>query len=341
MSSTAASVYPESMTESSEPSPHDAVQTEPPQAEHKKHFEVAPHVWGLKLLFVNVYFIQDLASQTWFLVDAGMPASAPKIKEAATALFGADSKPTAILMTHGHFDHRGALGDLLRDWDVPVYAHTLELPYLNGTSSYPPPDPTVGGGMMAWMSFTYPKRPIDISDHLRTLPEDGSLPGLADWRWIHTPGHTPGHVSFYRENDRTLIVGDAFVTTRQESAFSALTYREEISGPPRYFTPDWQQARTSVQTLAELSPETVAAGHGKPMQGQEMKEALKKLSDRFDELAVPKVGRYVQHSAMADESGTTYVPPQQPVPVLKMVGVAALTLAAGISLVRMTRRRVM
>ncbi|GEM46726.1 MBL fold metallo-hydrolase [Deinococcus cellulosilyticus NBRC 106333 = KACC 11606] len=303
------------------------------------YFEVAPHVWGLKILFVNVYFVQNPTDHSWVLIDAGMPASAPKIKEVASTLFGPGVKPSAIVMTHGHFDHRGALGDLLKEWEVPVYAHPLEVPYLNGTSSYPPPDPTVGGGMMAWMSFTYPKRPIDISEHLQALPEDGSVPGLPEWRWIHTPGHSPGHVSFFRESDRSLIVGDAFVTTRQESAFSALTYREEISGPPKYFTPDWKQARTSVEALSELHPEVVAAGHGKPMKGPEMQQALSTLAQHFQERAVPKEGRYVRHSAMADESGTTYVPPQQPVPVLKMVGVAALTLAAGISLVRMRRRK--
>ena len=52
---------------------------------------------------------------------------------------------------------------------------------------------------------------------MQALPEDGSIPHLPDWEWIYTPGHSPGHVSFFREKDLTLIVGDAFVTVKQES----------------------------------------------------------------------------------------------------------------------------
>src|SRR5690606_10765432 len=129
-------------------------------------FRVAPGVEGLQVIMVNLYFIShtDEAGTRWFLVDAGMGQSAGRIKKAAAHLFGADSKPSAILLTHGHFDHVGALADLSEEWDVPVYAHALEMPYLTGRFSYPPPDPTVGGGLMALMADVYPKKPIDIRE---------------------------------------------------------------------------------------------------------------------------------------------------------------------------------
>lgn len=66
----------------------------------------------------------------------------------------------------------------------------------------------------------FPRRPIDVSRWLQRLPEDGSVPQMPGWRWIHTPGHTPGHISFWRERDRTIIAGDAFITTNQESAYA-------------------------------------------------------------------------------------------------------------------------
>jgi glyoxylase-like metal-dependent hydrolase (beta-lactamase superfamily II) len=128
---------------------------------------------------------------------------------------------------------------------------------------------------------------------------DGSVPHMSGWRWIHTPGHTPGHVSLWRETDRTLIVGDAFITTNQESATAVLTQKPEMHGPPMYFTPDWDSARQSVEKLASLEPELVITGHGRAMQGQEMRLALHALARNFNEVAVPEQGRYVtQHAAV-------------------------------------------
>jgi glyoxylase-like metal-dependent hydrolase (beta-lactamase superfamily II) len=106
------------------------------------------------------------------------------------------------------------------------------------------------------------------------------------------PGSCPGHVSLWRERDRLLVAGDAFITTRQESAYAALTQAPEMHGPPVYFTPDWVSARSSVQRLAALSPDVVVTGHGQAMQGQKMRAALHGLAERFDEVAVPQTGRY-------------------------------------------------
>ena len=153
----------------------------------------------------------------WALIDAGMPGSADQIARAAEARFGPGSRPSAIVLTHGHFDHVGALEALARRWDAPVYAHPMEMPYLTGRSSYPPPDPSVGGGLVSALSWSYPRGPIDLAGRVKPLPEDGSVPGLPGWRWVFTPGHTPGHVALFRDADRTLIAGDAVVTTRQES----------------------------------------------------------------------------------------------------------------------------
>jgi glyoxylase-like metal-dependent hydrolase (beta-lactamase superfamily II) len=195
-------------------------------------------------------------------------------------------------LTHGHFDHVGSLETLAKERDVPVYAHALEHRYLNGTESYPPPDPTVGGGLMSLLSPLYPRKPVDVGERLRPLPDDGSVPGMPGWRWLHTPGHTPGHVSLWRETDRLLVAGDAFITTRQESAYAAITQAPEMRGPPMYFTPGWVSARASVQSLAELSPAVVVTGHGQAIQGQKMRAALHELAERFDEIAVPASGLY-------------------------------------------------
>ena len=128
------------------------------------------------------------------------------------------------------------------------------------------------------------------------------------WRWIHTPGHSPGHVSLWRESDRTLIVGDAFITTTAESVYATAVQSAEMHGPPRYFTIDWERAKTSVDRLASLNPDLVVSGHGRAMRGPDMSAALQALSHNFLTLAVPPQGRYVDHPARI-EDGSAYQKP--------------------------------
>ena len=255
--------------------------------------EAAPDISYRRLAIVNVAFVGLPGEAGWVLVDTGIPGLSGRILSAAEARFGAGAKPRAIVMTHGHFDHVGGLETLAQHWDVPVYAHALERPYLDGSASYPPPDPSVGGGMMALLSPLFPRSPVDVGERLRDLPADGSIPVLPGWRWLHTPGHSVGHVSFWRESDRALIAGDAFITTAAESAYASAVQEPEIHGPPKYFTHDWQAAGRSVALLAALEPEIVVTGHGRAMHGAAMRRALHKLSAGFVEVAVPPRGRYV------------------------------------------------
>jgi glyoxylase-like metal-dependent hydrolase (beta-lactamase superfamily II) len=257
--------------------------------------EVTSDLARLRFLFVNLYLWGTRAS--WVLIDAGLQGCAGTIVETARERFGAGAGPQAIILTHGHFDHVGAFPELFEHWDVPVYAHRLELPHLTGQADYPPPDPTVGGGAMALMSFAYPNRAIDLGARVRALPDDGSVPHMPGWRWLHTPGHTAGHISLFRDEDRCLVAGDAFVTTKQESLYAVVTQEPEVHGPPAYFTPDWANARRSVERLAALRPALAATGHGPPISGQELNDGLEKLVREFDRIAVPERGRYVRRPA--------------------------------------------
>ena len=272
-------------------------------------YSVAPGVWRIRDLFVNVYLIHNPSANNWVLLDAGLKTTASKIKKVADHLFWPDTAPAAIILTHAHFDHVGSLRKLAGEWDVPIYAHALEKPYLTGVSAYPPPDPSVGGGLMTLLSFTYPRGPIDVADRLLTLPLDGTIPVLPDWKYFHTPGHAPGHISLYREADRLLLAGDAFVTTCQESAFSVMLQKIELHGPPKYFTYNWRSAESSVKVLASLEPEIVATGHGKPMAGATMRAGLHELAKNFQKLAMPTYGRYLNEPALVNNQGVQYSPP--------------------------------
>lgn len=263
----------------------------------------APDLAYRKFSMVNVMFYGDPEKgQDWVLIDSGLPTSASGIVESAQHRFGSGARPAAIIMTHAHFDHAGSIETLARDWDVPVYAHPLEMPYLSGQASYPPADPLAGGGLLAVLSPLFPRSPVDVSAHLQMLPADRTVPGMPGWTWIATPGHAPGHVSLWRESDRTLIAGDAIVTTGQESIYEVMNQTLEMHGPPRYLTPDWMEAEESVQALAALEPELVISGHGRPARGAGMREALHRLAENFRAVAVPEGGHYDRKPAMPGKS---------------------------------------
>ncbi len=254
--------------------------------------EVAEDVYYFTNQIVNIVMLGKPGGR-WILIDAGMPKRGAEILEAAEARFGKDNPPACIVLTHGHFDHVGGLVYLLEHWSVPVYAHPEEFPFLNGTRDYPEPDPGVQGGVLAKISSIYPHEATNVAEALQGLPADGSVPDAPDWRWLPTPGHSPGHVSFFRAGDGILISGDAVITVRQDEMYKVLIQKKEVNGPPRYLTTDWPAAKASVQLLNGLEPRVLIPGHGQSMSGTELREELNKLSTNFEELAVPDHGKYV------------------------------------------------
>ncbi|GAB3326177.1 MBL fold metallo-hydrolase [Larkinella ripae] len=300
---------------------------ENPEVSHQLGpYDVAEDVRGIKNLFVNVYFIgEPQPGAKWVLIDAGTPSGADSIRQKARELFGENNPPQAIVLTHGHFDHTGSLESLLKEWSaVPVYAHSLELPFLQGKSSYPPPDPAVGGGAMAYLSWMFPTGPSNFGDRVRPLPTEGPIPELPDWRVLHTPGHAPGHISLFRESDRVLIAGDAFTNTNQNSAIAVATQKEELHGPPAYFTFDWVASKRSIQEIATLNPTAAGTGHGKAIRGIQLPQLLEDLIHNFEEKEVPKGGRYVKQPAHTDEQGVVDMPPPVSFHVARAVGIGLI-----------------
>jgi len=295
---------------------------------YKNWYTVAPGIWGLKDIFVNIYMIHNPEKNDWVLVDTGLKTTAPKIRKMALQLFWPELRPSAIVLTHGHFDHVGSLIELADEWDIPVYVHYMEKPYLTGKSAYPPADPLVGGGLMSLLSFTYPTGPIKMpAGKLLSLPDNGTIPGLPEWRYLHTPGHAPGHISLFREKDKVLIAGDAVVTTKAESAIATLVPgKPDVYGPPKYLTYNWKTAADSVRKLAALEPLVLATGHGNTMSGADVTVKLRELAEHFDKLAKPAHGRYVDEPAYVTETGVQSVPaPASPLGlILKVAGLAAV-----------------
>ena len=251
--------------------------------------EIAPGVYrmetGRGLSEANVYLVRS--GPGWVLIDTAWPHRGQLIRSAAESLFGTGACPAAILLTHIHPDHSGSALELARLWNLPVHVHPRELPLAPGGYL-----PQYGNPLDRWLIAPIlrlmPRRKVEASLARNSLegtaqafdPAAG-VPGLPDWQAVPTPGHTPGHVAFFRSSDRVLITGDAVLTVNLNSVPDLLAGKHRVSGPPYISTWDWPAAKQSVAALARLRPEVLACGHGRPMTGAQAAASLASFSDRF------------------------------------------------------------
>lgn len=252
--------------------------------------EIAPGLhWltvGKGLMRSNVYFVHSLSS--WTLIDAGSAGCGSAIREAAEILFGVNTRPRSILLTHDHPDHAGSVRELAGMWRCHVHVHPDEMPLvaadLATIREYA--NPVDRWLVLPLLRLTGHQRAESIiargnnKDIISPLDPDTSPAGLPDWEIVPTPGHTPGHVAFFRATDRVLIAGDALLTVDLNSFWGLVRRTHTVSGPPWYTTWDARAAKQSVAELAGLRPRVLAGGHGRPMSGPETAARLQAFSDR-------------------------------------------------------------
>jgi glyoxylase-like metal-dependent hydrolase (beta-lactamase superfamily II) len=268
-----------------------------PTASHPK--EIASGVYylevGTGIMRSNMYFVRSDSS--WVLIDTGSAKCDREIQEAAESLFGANTPPSAILLTHNHPDHAGSTPALVRRWGCAVYVHPDELALVTADFStffsivkgYANPlDIWVILPLMRLMPRQHETMlsASSFKEAARAFDPGADVPGLPGWGCIPTPGHTPGHVSFFRPADRVLITGDAVLTVHLNSLWSFLRWgvrrnKQRLSGPPWYTTWNWRAAKKSVATLARLEPLVLACGHGLPMSGAGIAPELHAFADHF------------------------------------------------------------
>ena len=252
--------------------------------------EIAPGVyllgpWGRSQ--TNAYLVNDGSS--WILVDAGWQNDGPRIQAAARSLLAPGLAPSAILLTHAHPDHDGSARELAEAWRCPVYTHPAELPLATGDFTAMARN---AGPLDRWLILPFMRviggrrreaalARSSLAGIVRPLGPGGAIPSVDGWKWIHTPGHTPGHVAYLRARDRVVLSGDAILTLEVNTWSGLLRQRQGLSGPPWYTTWDRQAAIASINEIADLEPAVLASGHGLPLAGPTTAAAVHAFAERM------------------------------------------------------------
>ncbi|MBS4172839.1 MBL fold metallo-hydrolase [Bacillus sp. FJAT-49736] len=208
------------------------------------------------------------------LVDTGMPGQLSSIQAAMENTGVPFEKLKAIILTHQDIDHIGSLPEILQacDWKIDVYAHELDKPYIEGSKHLIKADPDKIS-KEAWDSFPEPMKALYLNppkakvDHVL---EDGQvLPYCGGIEVIFTPGHTPGHISLYLQESKTLITGDAMVISNGN-----------LQGPVQRNTPDMETALQSLGKFVDYDIESVICYHGGYSNDNVQEQILKIVQDK-------------------------------------------------------------
>jgi hydroxyacylglutathione hydrolase len=189
---------------------------------------------------INVYLLEDV------LVDAAT-------KHAGRRIFRElkDRQLSAHALTHAHPDHQGASHAVCERYGVPFWvgekdADAAENPELIGERQ---PD--------SFMAQFFARVMTGPGHHVDRILHEGDE--VAGFKVLDVPGHSAGHVAYWRESDGVLVLGDVLNNMDVITAIPGLTV------PKDYLTPDPAENRRSAKKLAALEPKLVLFGHGAPL----------------------------------------------------------------------------
>jgi hydroxyacylglutathione hydrolase len=192
---------------------------------------------------INVYLVGDV------LVDAATRRAGRRILRQL-----AGRTVNTHVVTHAHPDHQGASHEVCTALGLPLWCGELDAPAMeDGRIRERQPDHPLNRIIDRF--WTGPPHPV-----ARSLREGDEVAGF---RVLDTPGHSVGHISLWRERDRTLICGDVFTN------IDTLTGLPGLHEPKPFFTPDPARNRASMRRLAALAPALVCFGHGRPLRSPE------------------------------------------------------------------------
>ena len=169
---------------------------------------------------------------------------------------------TAVALTHCHPDHQGTAAAVCDALGISLACHQADVAWMEGSLPLTFRSRTINRIQYAWAG---PPHRVDRVLH------DGDMVG--DFRVVHTPGHTPGHVIYFRDADRLAIAGDIV------SNLNPYTRSVRLAEPPERFSTDPQENRRSLRTLIQLDPAVVCFGHGPPLRDPfKLEEFARKLN---------------------------------------------------------------
>jgi glyoxylase-like metal-dependent hydrolase (beta-lactamase superfamily II) len=210
--------------------------------------EIVQNIHLIPNIIANPFLIIDSDGLT--LIDTGIPGSEKKILKyiAETGHKSTDLKH--ILITHADFDHTGGLAALKKTSGAPVYASEIESKAIatGWSSRYPKPN-NLKTRIMYALAFPFTKTtPVQVENYLR----DGQmLDILGGLQVVSTPGHTPGHLSFFIPSTKVLFTGDS-IFSDHDQLFKSVEDN----------TWDQVKAVASVRKQVALDASIVCPGHG-------------------------------------------------------------------------------
>jgi len=210
--------------------------------------QVAQSVYEIGTRFgaANAFLIDE---HDMMLIDTGPRGSSSKIERLIRELGRSPGELSQIVITHCHFDHTGEVASLVEKTGANVAIHEADADYLSKEAPYP--GPNLKPISWIWSKALLPllgSPSVNPDIQLTHNYELGLLGGL---RVIHAPGHTPGSICLYSQENRILFAGDVIRNSRSN-----------ITLPYRIFTADWKQAQRSLAEFAKLEIDTICFGHG-------------------------------------------------------------------------------
>ena len=180
-----------------------------------------------------------------------------------------------IVLGHADCDHRGGAAG----FDAPVYCHPLERSAAPSPSPVPrllEPEPAELVGANRLSPECSPPGTAVRWEIAGTVEEGDEVAGF---RVLHLPGHAPGLIALYREEDGLALVSDLMCTINPETGLGNAAHV-----PHPAFNLDTGQARDAIRRLAALNPKVVWPGHAKPVAGNDVELQLQRAASAASSL---------------------------------------------------------